>query len=103
MQLAVFVPAQACHLRHFLVHLEALGFEGFARVSGEFEGQLPGKQALALGFCFKGFMQALGAVLRQGFALGLGGQWVEAIEFGGDIGMFVEESVQRELVVITGL
>jgi hypothetical protein len=35
-QLAVLVPAQACHLRHFLVHFEALRFEGFGRFGGEF-------------------------------------------------------------------
>ena len=48
-------------------------------------------------------MQPFGAVLRQGFAFGLGGQRIQAIEFGGDIGVFVKESVQRALVVITGL
>lgn len=103
MQLAVLGPAQACHLRHLFVHLKALGLEGLGGFGGELEGQFPGEKALALGLCFEGFMQPLGAVLGQGFALGLGGQRVQAIEFGGDIGVFVEESVQRELVVITGL
>lgn len=94
MQLAVLAPFQARHLRHFPVHLEALGFEGFGGLGGQFEGQFPGKQALAFGFRFEGFMQPFGAVLRQGFTLGLGGQRVQGIEFGGHIGVFVEEPVQ---------
>lgn len=102
MQLTVFSPAQPRHLRDFPVHLKALGFEGFGGVGGQLEGQFPGEQVLAFRFGFKGFVQAFGAVLRQGFALGLRGQGVEGVQLRGHVRMFTQESVQRTLVVITG-
>lgn len=84
------------------MHLKALGFEGFGGVGGQLEGQLPGEQILAFRFGFESFVQAFGAVLRQGFALGLCGQGVEGVQLRGHLRMFVQESVQRALVVITG-
>ena len=99
---AVFVPAQPRHLCYFLVDVKALGFKGFGGLGGQFQRQLPSKQALTFGFGFEGFMQPFGAVVCQGFALGLCGQRVQGLEFYGNIGVFVEESVQCQLVVIAG-
>ena len=103
MQLAVFDPTEAGHLRHFLVHFEALCFKGFDGVGSQLEGQLPGKEALKFSFCLEGFMQPFGAVLRQSFALGLRGQRVEGVQLRGHFWVLVQEPIQRELVVFSGL
>ena len=99
MQLAVFDPTQARHLRHFPVHFKALRLKRFDRVGGQLECQLPGKQTLAFGLRFEGFMQAFGAVLRQRFALGLGSQGVQCVHLRGDLGVLRQKSIQRQLVV----
>lgn len=103
MQLAVFDPTEAGHLRHFLMHFKALRFKGFDGVGSQLEGQLPGKEALLFSFCLEGFMQPFGAVLRQRFALGLRGQRVQGVELCGHIWVLFQESIQRELVVFSGL
>eukprot|EP01133_Synstelium_polycarpum_P009592 gene9592-11214_t len=60
----------------------------------QFQRQFPGEQALLLGFCLEGFMQALGAVLLHGFPFGLGRQGVQCIQFRGQGRVFTQESVQ---------
>jgi hypothetical protein len=46
-------------------------------------------------------MQAFGTVLRQGFAFGLRRQRVEGVQFRADLRVFVQETVQGALVIIT--
>ena len=84
------------------MHFAPLGLEGFGRIGRELEGQFPGEQFLLFSMYFESLMQAFGAILRQGFAPGLGYQRVKAVQFGSDLGLFAQESVQGELVSIVG-
>lgn len=70
MQGAIFVPWHPGHLRHLLVYFKALGLEFLRAGGGQLQAQFPGEQPQALGFGLEGFVQALGAVLRRGFAPG---------------------------------
>lgn len=102
MQLAVLHPLHARHLCDFFMHFAALGLECFGRIGRQLESQFPGEQLLLFRVCLESLMQAFGAVLRQGFAPGLGYQRVKAVQFGSDLRLFAQESVQCKLVRIVG-
>ncbi|APC21609.1 hypothetical protein BME99_20075 [Pseudomonas protegens] len=76
------------------MHLKALDVEFLGAGSGQLQAQFPGEQPKAFGFGLEGFMQALGAILRRGFAPGPGFQGVEVVQLFAQLGALFEERDQ---------
>ena len=102
MQLAVFGPVHAGHLRHLAVDFQALGLEFFLAGAGQLERQLPGKKAQAFSFGFKGFIQTFLTILLHRLAHRTGGQWIQCFEFCGQFRVFAKKAIKGLPVIGAG-